>query len=498
VTTHDPHKLRLAADPAPSTINRGAIARLHWRHDVENTDEVARIALDPSVISAEYPAILAETHARLLDPEGVAPLSRPSPIGAAVAHKLTTSPDWQRVADAAALHPSIAREAVVGLAKEIASALKASQADRLDGRGLLDDLLAARRELEAARKRKAANPGDVEALRAAVEAGKTEEKSAGAYAAASKAGDRIAKDEALAVAVAVAAGKAEDTSALLRLVMDAGIGSALGIHDPTSIPQDVIDLLFPHMAEMLRMVGALRLALREGRTARHLPGREGMLGPDLGGLDRVGDLMPQSRAALAGAFGPSLAALERLRLIQGRAAVVEKGGGKATHGDLVVVVDKSGSMAAHKKNTWASALAMAIVLEARTQNRVVGLVTYDGGVRASILVDSPVSLRFALEAIAKNAGGDNNEHAALKAASALLASMRKAGDPADVLMITDGEWLASNMDGVALDRARVRIACVGGVPPTGAHFASVWQLDDMIATTANALDAAADIARSVV
>jgi hypothetical protein len=474
---------------------------MHWRHGVASDTDLATVVdpgTGPGAMSAEWPALLAETHARLLDPAGVRPLARPSPVGAAVGAKLESHPSWVSLTDAAALHPGIARDAVVGLSSVIRDALATAGASTTDTRRTLADLDAARTALDAARKARDANPSDLPLQRAAVDAAKAVERSEGAAQGADAMGARVggALDaDAVGEVIATVARAASERANGVRALSASGMGSALGCGDASSVPDDVVELLTPEVAAMLRAVGALRLALRDGRTTRHLPGREGMLGPDMGGLDRVGDLTPLARASLAGLLGPGLASLERLKLIQGRASVTEKGGGKAHKGDVVIVLDQSGSMDG-ARGLWANALALAVVLEARAENRVTAVVTFNGNVRASVIVDGPAGMRHAMAAICTAPKGGTRLKPALTQAAVCLAGMRRGGDPADVLIVTDGEWTADALDGGGFDRARLRAVFVGGSAPEGATFASSWSLQSVEGADASAV--AVEIARTVV
>jgi uncharacterized protein with von Willebrand factor type A (vWA) domain len=469
------------------------VARAHWRRDLTTSTDLAAAAL-PSGLSAEFASVMAETHASLLDPAGVAPLPSPSPIGVAVNRALTGHPDWQTLCDAATLHPSIARDAVVSLADAVKNAFVKAGATK-DARRVLGDLERAREALRKARQRRddadAAAKADpsaenraaaTEARRAALDAGEAEEKASAAVQAAESAAARLPAFVDAAAVADVAAAASERAGAIQAMIV-AGLGDALGSNDATLAPDDLVTLLSVDVARVLRKVGALRLALRANRAARHLPGREGCEGTETGGVDRIGDLLPVARAALAGHLGTGAALWERYRLVTGRAAVMAKGGGEAADGDAVVVVDKSGSMTCEGREEAAAALALTILLECRAANRVCGVVTYDGQVRTAVVVDSPAAFRVAFAAIVKGSGGDNNEARALKAAGGLLRRMRNGGDSADVVMITDGQWSAKNMAGSGVNPDRLSCVLIGGTAPQGARFKHVWevrQLDDRV------------------
>jgi len=86
-------------------------------------------------------------------------------------------------------------------------------------------------------------------------------------------------------------------------------------------------------------------------------------------------------------------------------------------------------------------------------------------------------------------------------ACAVLGRMPSGGEPADVLLITDGQWQASNVAGVkGLDKARLRGVFIGGAAPTlddgGAIFASTWSL--RAADGDGSVEVALDVARTIV
>lgn len=497
-------RLDAAADPLPVATERGPIARLHWRHGLDVDADLARVAVDTEIAPgalapSEWPALLSEAHASLLDPAGCAPLARPSPLGREVMGALQAADAWQALADASKAHPLVAREAVVGLADVVLAALKRAGAKtETDTSRSLADLEAARAALERARERaRAATTPDEkrDALRASVEAQAAEERARGALAAAEgiakRAGGHLdAAGEAIARVAREATERAEAAHAFA-----AALGDGTGVGGASPIPDAVLASVTPHVTAMLKAVGALRKALSEGRASRHVRGREGMVGVTHGGLNDAADLTTLALAGLTGALGSGYAALTRLALAEGRADVVEKGGGIAREGDVVVVLDKSGSMRGARQE-WAGALALAVMLEARADGRTCALVTYDGTVRHSIVVDSQATLAAAVVAATEESGGDNNEHAALTEAAACLARMPHGGDPADVLMLTDGQWEAGNLAGVNLDRARLRGCFIGGKAPEGAGFASTWELRAVGGK--DATDLAVEIARSIV
>lgn len=494
-TTKDPRALALAAasDPMPSALERSPYARIQWRHGLDVDPDLQKAVVDDNTIAArEYPALTSEMHASLLDPDGTKPLARPSPIGRTVMETLTSHKDWPTLCDASQAHPTIAREATVSLASAVRDALaRAGATSNTDAREALAKLDAAREALKRAREaqRNAKTPDEQrEALRKATEAATAEERAASELAKAEGIAARCATDPSIASAIASAKEHAKEQAEAVHLY-DAMLGDGTGVGGPNRpVPDDVVKALGPHAARMMKLVSAFRAAIAQGRATRHVRGREGMIGVTTGGLNHVTDLTAMSLASLSGALGAPMAALTRLSIVEGSVQVIEKGGGIARDGHVVLVVDKSGSMSANNyaPDTWASGLAMAMLIEARKDNRVAGLVVYDGDVRFEGLITDAASLARAVVAISEPASGSNNERAALHAASRLLAAMPLGGDPADVIFLTDGRWQASNLTGTMFapnastqgggKHPRLKGCFIGGAAPVGAGFAETWEL----------------------
>jgi hypothetical protein len=484
--------LRRALDPAPSAIERGPTARLHWRHGLGVDKALRTEVLDPT-LSAEWSAVLAETHARLLDPAGVRDLASPSPVGAAVGAALENDPSWPGLVAAASLHPLVARETVAALAPLVRSAVTQAGAAKVDSRHTLQDLQAARKRLEEARQHAdEASDDRAEALQEAVDAGEAVERASAKHQQAAAAADGVEPAMASKTgAVAALLATAQKAVGALQAVMSSGLGHALGATDAAAVPDDVVELLTPEVVQMLKCVGALRASVREGRTTRHLSGREGMLGPDVGGLDRVADLMPMARAALAGHLGDEMCDLALLRLVQNRADVVEKGGGRANEGDVGLVLDQSASMRGARA-MWANAVAIAILLEAQLQGRHAVLVTFGEAVIGTAIVDGPTGLRQALKlCCAASDSNGTNVPVALDAVLKGLKGLRRGGVGADCVLATDGEWNATDADRWPTGHAAPKLHAVflGGAAPKGTRLDHAWSVD--------VADGAADVAVAI-
>jgi uncharacterized protein with von Willebrand factor type A (vWA) domain len=161
-----------------------------------------------------------------------------------------------------------------------------------------------------------------------------------------------------------------------------------------------------------------------------------------------------------------------------------------------VILDQSGSMKGARA-LWAGALAVAVLLEAHADGRHVAVVTFSGAVRSVVVVDSAVTMHAALTAVLMAPAGGTCLRPALDAAAAALGRMRKSGDPADVLLITDGDWQANALASWTSDaarRARLRGVFVGGAAPEGSGLLDAWSVDVDAADPA----AAVTIARTIV
>lgn len=498
-------KIEAASDPIPSSVERGPVARAHWRHGLANDEAFAATVVDTADTPAEWSSVLAETHASLLDPQGSTPLPSPSPLGVAVSEALRGTEAWAPLCDAARAHPMIAREAVGELAGAVLDALKSAGAKPdTDTRVSLADLEAARRALDEARealKRTNADPKATreqlrDAQRAVVDARAKEER-AEANAnrdagIARRTGAALSSEETEAIVAGLAA-KAEGRAHALHAYSNAA-GSGAGIGGSSTISDAVVKALTPEIVKILEKIGALRKALQAGRAARHVRGREGMKGQAHGGLADVADLTALALAGVSGMLGPEYAALTTLALVEGRADVIEKGGGIARNGHVLLVADQSGSTAGARQQ-WIAALCLSVALEARADGRTVGLVTFSDRVTAEIVIDSPASFVAALKALTSPDYGGTDVRAALAAAARLLARMPHGGEPSDVLLVTDGAFDASEAAGFP-ETSRLRACFIGGSAPAGIKLASAWEVRAVDGKEGDA--AALEIAQTIV
>lgn len=436
----------------------------------------------------EWASAVAETHARLVDPAGCRPLppGAGSSWGASAMSTLTGLPTWGELRAASALHPSIARDAARDLCAALATAIRLDDVPR-DGaatspeaaQGALDD---AQRDLGEARAAFDALDGDGDGdgapddgddapdadadapdgvgtrrgrgrgrgrspaqvrdrLRAAtdaVEAARRDLHRAQGRRTALSDRARQAHDQ-IARAAQVAAQAASARATACRTLSEAGIGDSTGCFG--GLPDDLVDAVArtPGLAAILRECGAIREAARSARVSPIVPGREGMVGPSTGGLRDVADLRPLESAALAGGLGRAMQVAALVRLVGDRAATSAKGGGGGERGDVVVLVDRSGSMSGPRE-TWARALALAITVDAVREGRRVAVSLFDDVATPAVVVRSVADLPAIVRTLSGGSnGGGTTVASALAEAHRALPHLRHGGRGADVLLITDGE-----------------------------------------------------------
>ena len=464
---------------APSlTVARGPLAQvtLRSRDTLAALDHVADRGAGRV---AEWASAVAETHARLVDPAGCRPLppGAGSSWGASAMGTLTSLPTWGELRAASALHPSIARDAARDLCAALATAIRLDDVPR-DGaatspeaaQGALDD---AQRDLGEARAAFDALDGDgddgapddgddapdapdgvgtrrgrgrspaqvrgrLRAATDAVEAARRDLHRAQGRRTALSDRARQAHDQ-IARAAQVAAQAASARAEACRTLSEAGIGDSTGTF--AGLPDDLVDAVArtPGLAAILRECGAIREAARSARVSPIVPGREGMVGPSTGGLRDVPDLRPLESAALAGGLGRAMQVAALVRLVGDRAATAAKGGGTGERGDVVVLVDRSGSMAGSRE-TWARALALAITVDAVREGRRVAVSLFDDVATPAVVVRSVADLPAIVRTLSGGSnGGGTTVASALAEAHRALPHLRHGGRGADVLLITDGE-----------------------------------------------------------
>lgn len=444
---------------------------------------------------SEWTAGICEVHDRLAGGDGPR-LRDPNPIGEAIHRALESAPEFAELQAACAMYPRAAAQATATLSEGVAAAigLDAMRADPDAARDPRDARTEAREARAAAETAVAEGRfADARAAHARVEAAeaaaaRAEGRRAAAQAAVADAGEGIGR------AVARAAETAREQADAARALAGMGCGAGGGGADPATVDPELVRMAAktPELRRILALAGALRRSAdARGRPAREIPGREGIDGPGVGGLDRLSDLVPAERAALSGALGDAARMLATVRLAKGAARVWDRPGGRGERGPVVIALDCSGSMAAGNRAEWARAVALAVAVGALREGRAVSLFSFDGYARRAYTARRMGDLAGLVRGIVGPSGGTDIA-AAMRAAADALRGLPRGGQHGDVLAITDGEFDPADAAVPLPHGAKLRVAVIGQTAPAIPAAASVWCVGE--SPTA---DAGAQIARAV-
>lgn len=185
----------------------------------------------------------------------------------------------------------------------------------------------------------------------------------------------------------------------------------------------------PHLKDLVNLVGRMQRASKE-----HLTPSEIRIRPD--GLQQSRDDLVLSELVLAD-VAPDVW-LKRW-LDKETLGIRRVGEEPLAQGDIVVVVDDSGSMYPNRAQ-WAKALAGAVMLEALAAHRRCVLCLYSSvssGQYKDVAVLDAGDLPEGFRTLATSYGGGTETRTALlRAAAKLEAPLREP----DILLITDGDW----------------------------------------------------------
>lgn len=443
---------------------------------------------------AEWTAGVAEVHDRLVAGDGPR-LRDPSPVGESIHRALENCPEYAELQAACAMYPRAAADATRTLADGIAAAigLDAMRQDKDASRDPRDVRREAREARAAAEAALAAgDPNEARRQHAKMEASECAAAMAEGRRAAAMAA--LATGDGVGRAVARAAATAQEQADAARALAGMGCGGSAGGADPATVDPDLVRMAAktPELRRILALAGALRRSAdAQGRPAREIPGREGVDGPGVGGLDRLSDLVPAERAALAGALGAGARTLAVLRLAKGSARVWDRPGGRGERGPVVIALDCSGSMGMMGRAEWARAVALAVAVGALREGRAVSLFSFDGAARQVYTARRMGDLAGLVRGIVGPSGG-TDIGAGLRAAADALRALPRGGQHGDVLVVTDGEFDADDANVPLPHGAKLRVAIIAATAPAIPAAASVWCVGE--SPTA---DAGAQIARAV-
>lgn len=186
----------------------------------------------------------------------------------------------------------------------------------------------------------------------------------------------------------------------------------------------------PVLAEIIKLAGRLQ-RMMEGLKVEEVGKDPAEIVGVTQGSD-VGRLLPSEMAKLATMpklFFKDL--LERQLLQYQSRKVTEKG-----RGPVVVCIDHSGSMTCGSRHVWASAIALALLTEAKAQGRPFAVCLFNSSVQDSwSFGQEGKSIEDLMALVARRPNGGTQIKAAIRWASQQVAQEPKA----DVVILSDGE-----------------------------------------------------------
>ncbi len=465
----------------------GATNRLAFRRSFDDNTQGIKQACEQHVDRvAEWPLLVRDVFASLHDDDGFEQLPEEEIDGFAHAalSALESQPALPQLRAASQCHRTIAARSATKLSTAVADAMRlgtvqpdedASQSPQ-KVQDMLDFLRAnvaddgARGEMEARHRQVQAT---AQALRDMLHANlETNVRTSASFGRCVQAIANEAKQSAEAVSMLRGFGldgSGEDG--------DDGIdGELLSMLEGNSMLLDV-----------LKECGRMREAASADGMKDTNEGRCDVVGVRTG--SDIGTMTPSERARLAcDATSPDV----MRRLYDGSVLCWEmRGEDTANDGDLVIAVDRSGSMSGAPM-VWARALAAASLLGALKARKRVALLLFDGKTEV-VAVDGKRGLKPALKALGRRAGGGTNIVNALAQVKAASANLR---DP-DVLVVSDGIFSLDGFDKTNLGASRLLGVFINQQRPAGVdeYFDDSW--DVSVSSTGQGLGDAVQILKTI-
>ncbi len=235
-----------------------------------------------------------------------------------------------------------------------------------------------------------------------------------------------------------------------------GIGNTPGQPNSASNPELALELArkvksSSQLSKIIELAGRLIGVARAKKASRSEYARSEVVG-----VEQTNDMPHLLGSELALLNDPDLSDDLLIRLIEKRALGYKMAGKeKLSKGPIILMLDQSGSMSDHSKDTWAKAIALAIYDAARADNRAFGVVSYDGGVRQARMIASPTDM---LDAISERADGYATDYTKAMYKCLEMCTAVKA----DVVHLTDGS-APTHDAAAALERADALGAHVYGI-----------------------------------
>ena len=478
-------------------MRRGVFAKSAWKKALgtdEQPSEVAIVADKYNRKLDKFGGFMADIHASLYDPHGnkSLPEDAVNALGSELLGAAQQQGSWGELTVAARCHPLVAAEAVESLSKAVASTIG------LDALSDDEDASSDPEQLERERETVQDMPTNGDPGpdgQPGQPGGFTTQEKQEALSAIDKALQKARarrqhltnrvqqaqKNGALGRAVQRAAQQAQKTSEAVNALVAAGCGTGDGSDGKEPVTKELIAkaMSLADFGKIVDMVGKMQQAADQ--KAEEATG-VGRLAPN--GLHLSKELTDLLASEWALEDASPDAWLKRF--LDGQMLGVERESPEPkAKGDVIVMVDKSGSMNGARIE-WARALAFAAIQRATREGRrwVLAMYSDQGSMRYATVAGG---MAKALDTLSVGAsGGTDTDWAVREACTRARKDIGDLRDP-DVLLITDGDWppfSPATMAAIGEGKTRLFVVQLDGTPAKIEGAVKMWNIRDLDINTA--------------
>jgi uncharacterized protein with von Willebrand factor type A (vWA) domain len=463
-------------DPRALTMLRGSFSKSAWKRSLgtkELPTDLSRAVDAQAGKLSEWAPFVSELHSSLYDPSGNKALEEVErdPVGIELLGSAEAQAAWAEIRMAARCHPAVAAQVTAEVANIVAevtgiAAMKEDEEAKESPEKL-------QQEHEAISEMET-DPNDpngakdkqeaLDQIRAAMQ------KARARRSALEQKLNKARSDGSLGRAMQRAAGNASAAADAANALMDMGYSKEGADTSPKKLTPELVKLVSssPDFKRIVDMIGRMQQATDIRAAEAESLGR---MAPDgITVAKEIGDVIA-SEWALEDVDED----LWDMRFMDRQALGVERISPEPKHkGDLVVLVDKSGSMGGQRIE-WARAMALAAIQRATKDGRrwVLAMYSGTGDIKVST---SERSFEHAMRTMSVDAGGGTDTNWAMHHVLTQT-DLRGLKDP-DILLVTDGDWEPLHEDTLGeMNKLKMRLFIVqleGHSEPKGAT--RVWHL----------------------